>query len=110
MLDLRLYMAQRISAMVMIPLTVGHLAVIVYAIEGGLTTAEILGRTQGSVFWVLFYGSFVRAVSVHAAIGVRVIAHEWLRMKGAWLSALTWTVCLVLLVMGARAVIAVTWI
>ena len=110
MLDLRLYMAQRISAMVMIPLTVGHLAVIVYAIEGGLTTAEILGRTQGSVFWFLFYGSFVLAVSVHAAIGVRVIAHEWLRMKGAWLSAFTWTVCLVLLVMGARAVIAVTWI
>ena len=110
MLDLRLYMAQRISAMVMIPLTVGHLAVIVYAIEGGLTTAEILGRTQGSVFWFLFYGSFVLAVSVHAAIGVRVIAHEWLRMKGAWLSALTWTVYLVLLVMGARAVIAVTWI
>lgn len=110
MLDLRLYMAQRISAMVMIPLTVGHLAVIVYAIEGGLTTAEILGRTQGSVFWFLFYGSFVLAVSVHAAIGVRVIAHEWLRMKDAWLSALTWTVYLVLLVMGARAVIAVTWI
>lgn len=110
MLDLRLYMAQRITAMVMIPLTIGHLAVIIYAIQGGLTTAEILGRTQGSVFWFLFYGTFVLAVSVHAAIGLRVIAHEWLRLKGVWLSVLTWTVCLVLLVMGARAVLAVTWL
>ena len=36
MLDLRLYMAQRLSAMVMAPLVLGHLAVMVYAIQGGL--------------------------------------------------------------------------
>ncbi|MGB0308686.1 MAG: succinate dehydrogenase, partial [Paracoccaceae bacterium] len=78
MLDLKLYMAQRISAMIMGPLVLGHLAVMIYAIQGGLSSAEILSRTQGSIFWFVFYGTFVIAVSVHAAIGMRVIMHEWL--------------------------------
>ncbi len=108
MLDLKLYMAQRISAMIMAPLVLGHIAVMIYAVQGGLSTAEILGRTQGSAFWFLFYGTFVIAVSVHIAIGLRVIAHEWLRLTGFWLSTLTWVICLVLLCMGARAVMAVT--
>ena len=101
-------MVQRISAMVMAPFVLVHIAVMIYAIQGGLSTAEILSRTQGSVFWFLFYGIFVLAVSVHAAIGLRVIVHEWLRVRGFALSLLSWGVCLVLLVMGARAVMAVT--
>jgi len=48
MLNLRLYMLQRITALLMAPLVIGHLAVMIYAIQGGLSTAEILGRTQGS--------------------------------------------------------------
>ncbi|HKL56006.1 MAG: succinate dehydrogenase [Roseovarius sp.] len=108
MLDFRLYMAQRLTALIMAPLVLGHIAVMIYAIQGGLTSAEILGRTQGSVFWLLFYGLFVLAVSVHAAIGIRVIVHEWAGLKGAALSALTWATGLGLLAMGARAVWAVT--
>lgn len=108
MLDLRLYMAQRISAMVMAPLVLTHIAVMIYAIQDGLSASEILSRTQGSVFWFLFYGLFVVAVSVHAAIGVRVIVHELfgLREWGLWL--LTWGFGLLALFMGARAVSAVT--
>ncbi len=108
MLDLKLYMAQRISAMVMGPLVLGHLAVMIYAIQGGLSSAEILSRTQGSIFWFVFYGTFVIAVSVHAAIGMRVIMHEWLGLKGAALPLLTGSLCLILLFMGGRAVMAVT--
>ena len=108
MLDLKLYMAQRISAMIMGPLVLGHLAVMIYAIQGGLSSAEILSRTQGSIFWFIFYGTFVIAVSVHAAIGMRVIMHEWLGLKGAALPLLTWSLCLILLFMGARAVMTVT--
>ena len=74
MLDIRLYMAQRLSALIMVPLVIGHIAVMIYAVQGGLTVAEILARTQGSVAWFLFYGSFVVAASVHGAIGVRVIS------------------------------------
>lgn len=108
MLNLRLYMAQRLSAMVMAPLVLGHIAVMVYAIQGGLSTAEILGRTQGSIFWFLFYGSFVAAVSIHAAIGLRVILHETTGLRGRGLEAFTYGTGIVLLIMGARALLAVT--
>lgn len=108
MLDVRLYMLQRITALIMAPLTIGHIAVMIYAIQGGLTAAEILGRTQGSVLWFLFYGTFVIAVSVHAAIGLRVIAAETLKLGGFALSTLTWSLCLIFLFMGVRAVMAVT--
>lgn len=108
MLTIGLYMAQRLSAMVMAPLVLGHIAVMIYAIQGGLSTSEILGRTQGSVLWFLFYGSFVIAVSIHAAIGLRVICHEMLGLRARWLDIFTWAIAIILLSMGARAVMAVT--
>ncbi|MEO9517337.1 MAG: succinate dehydrogenase [Paracoccaceae bacterium] len=104
-----LYMAQRLSALVMAPLVVGHLAVMIYAIQGGLSAAEILGRTQGSILWFLFYGTFVVAVSIHGAIGLRTIAHEWGGLKGRSLDALMWIAGVGLFVLGARAVWAVTF-
>ena len=55
MLNLHLYMAQRLTALIMAPLTIGHLAVMIYAVQGGLNVAEILARTQGSLAWFLFY-------------------------------------------------------
>jgi len=108
MLDLRLYMLQRISALFMVPLTLGHIAVMIYAVQGGLTTAEILSRTQGSMFWFLFYGLFVVAVSVHAAIGLRVIFYETTGIKGGVLTLFMWLVFLLLMVLGWRAVLAVS--
>lgn len=108
MLDVRLYMLQRITALIMAPLTLGHIAVMIYAVQGGLSAAEILARTQASVFWFLFYGSFVVAVSIHAAIGVRVIVHETLAIKGRPLTLLTWAIALGLLALGLKAVLAVT--
>jgi len=102
------YMAQRVSAMVMAPLVLGHIAVMIYAIQGGLSTAEILDRTRGSLAWFAFYGSFVVAVSVHASIGLRVVVGETLKLRGVMLDLLTWGAMFVLLFMGARAVSAVT--
>jgi len=109
MLSLKLYMAQRITALLMAPFVLVHLAVMIYAIQGGLSAAEILGRTQGSVAWFLFYGSFVLAVSVHGAIGLRTIAYEWSGLKGQWLELFMWTAGVGLLGLGARAVWAVTF-
>ena len=103
----RLYLAQRISALVMAPLVLVHLVVIVYAIRNGLDAAEILSRTRGSFLWGTVYGLFVVAVSVHAAIGLRTIVHEWLKVDGAALQVFTWIVGSGLLLLGARAVIAV---
>lgn len=109
MLDLRLYMLQRLSALIMVPLTLGHIAVMIYAVQGGLTAEEILGRTQGSLFWFLFYGTFVLAVSLHAAVGLRVIVHETFGLRGTALVGLTWSIGLLLLGLGTQALVAVTW-
>lgn len=109
MISLRLYMFQRISALLMAPFVIGHLAVMIYAIQGGLSAGEILGRTQGSLLWFLFYGGFVCAVSVHGAIGLRTVAYEWGGLKGPFLEAFMWVVGVGLFVMGARAVWAVTF-
>lgn len=106
-MEFRLYLLQRLTALIMAPLVIGHIAVMIYAVQGGLSAAEILGRTQGSLFWAAFYGLFVLAVSIHAAIGIRVITQEWLRLEGAALHALTWLVGLGLLALGGRAVFAV---
>jgi len=108
MLDIRLYFLQRVTALIMAPLVVGHIAVMIYAVQGGLSTAEILSRTQGSVWWMLFYGLFVIAVSIHAAIGLRVVVHEWLGIRGVLLSLFSVVVFFGLLAVGLQAVMAVT--
>ncbi len=109
MLTARLYMLQRLTALIMLPLVVVHLVVMIYVIQGGLTVGEILARTQGSVAWFLFYGLFVLAVSVHGAIGLRVIVHETLQLPPKVLSMVTWGVATLLAILGARAVWAVTF-
>lgn len=103
-----LYMAQRLSALVMAPFVLGHLAVMIYAIQGGLSAAEILSRTQGSVFWALFYGGFVIAVSIHGAIGLRGILLETGRFSDRGLDIAALAIGAVLLGMGLNAVYAVT--
>ena len=108
MLGLRLYMLQRLSALIMAPLVLGHIAVMIYAVQGGLSASEILSRTQGSVAWAMFYGIFVVAVSVHAAIGLRVIIREYLGLKGRSLDVLTGAIGLLLFALGINAVYAVT--
>lgn len=108
MLSFRLYMLQRLSALIMAPLVFGHIAVMIYAIQGGLSAEEILGRTQGSVGWGLFYGLFVIAVSIHAGIGVSVIAAEWLKLNKASQHAIMASTMLAFLALGFWAVIGVT--
>lgn len=107
MLNTRLYLAQRLSALIMVPLVLGHIAVMVYAVQGGLDAAEILSRTRGNPLWAVFYGLFVIAVSVHAAIGLRAVVHESFKLKGTALDGLTIAIGLALFVLGTRAVFAV---
>ena len=107
MLELRLYIAQRVSAAIIAPLVLIHLGMMIYAIQGGLDAAEILARTRGSWLWAANYGLFVIAVAVHAAIGLRNVLREWLSLRGAVLGAVVWFSFALLLVMGLRAVVAV---
>jgi len=105
--NVRLYLLQRATALVMVPLIVGHLAIIFYATRQGLTAADILGRTRGSLGWALYYVAFVLAASVHGAIGVRGIAMEWGGLWGRALDLMMWAFGIVLAGLGLRAVYAV---
>lgn len=102
-----LWVAQRVTAAILAVCVVVHLATIIYAVQGGLTAAEILGRTRGSAGWLAFYSVFVVAAAIHAPIGLRPVLGEWLKWRG-----ISREVCLVffaytLLWFGAQAVLAV---
>jgi fumarate reductase subunit C len=77
-----LWIAQRASAVVLAFCVAIHLATIIYAVQGGLSAAEILGRTRGNTGWFAFYSLFVLAVTVHAPIGLRAVLAEWLGWRG----------------------------
>jgi len=102
-----LFVAQRLSALLLGPLVLVHLAVILYAVRNGLTAGEILGRTHGSAGWALFYGLFVVAAAVHAPIGVRNILSEWTPLSQRSADVLAVLFGAFLFVLGARAVYAV---
>lgn len=110
-MNVRRFLAQRITATILAPLILCHLIVIVYATQKGLSAADILGRTKGSLAWALFYGLFVVAAAVHAGIGLRAIAHEWgpraIARSPRVLDALMWGSGLLLGGLGLRAVYAV---
>jgi len=105
--NVRLYILQRGSAALMVPLVLLHLGVIFYASARGLSAADIFARTRGSLFWGSFYAAFVVAAATHAAIGVRSIAAEWTSLRGAALEVLMWSFGLLLAALGFIAVAAV---
>jgi fumarate reductase subunit C len=105
--ETRLWIAQRASAGVLALCVVVHLIVIIYAMRGGLSAAEILGRTRGNAGWLAFYGVFVLAAAVHAPIGLRAICGEWLGWRGRSLSVAVHLLAVALAVLGLRAVWAV---
>jgi fumarate reductase subunit C len=102
-----LWIAQRASAALLALCVLVHLATIVYAVQGGLSAAEILGRTRGNAGWLAFYSVFVLAVAVHAPIGLRAICIEWLKWRGAARDAVLLLLGLGLAWMGMRAVVSV---
>jgi fumarate reductase subunit C len=106
-METRLFVLQRFSAMLLAPLVLAHLGLILYAVRGGLTAEEILGRTQGSIGWALFYGLFVLAAAVHAPIGIRNVLREWTAWRGASLDGAMLVLAAILMATGLRAVWAV---
>ncbi len=106
-MERQLYILQRATAAIMAPFVMIHLAVIFYALGGGLTAAEILGRTRGEPGWALFYGLFVLALAIHAPIGLRAVLREWTPWRGPSLGIALLAFGLLLLALGLRAVAAV---
>jgi fumarate reductase subunit C len=102
-----LFLAQRASAMVLAFAVTVHLATILYAVRGGLTAGEILGRTRGNGWFLAFYVLFVLAVSVHAPIGLRNVIREWTPWRSRSLDLAVVIVALALLELGLRSAWAV---
>ena len=107
MMERRLFVLQRLTALALAPLVLVHLGLVLVAVRGGLTAAEILSRTQGSAGWALFYGLFVVVVAIHAPIGVRNVLREWTGLARGAADWLALGFGLLLLGVGMRAVWAV---
>lgn len=101
------YLLQRASAAVMAPLVLVHLAVIVYAVQGGLSAEEILARTRGSPGWAAFYSVFVLAAALHAGIGLQTVLREWGGLERDRAATVAHLFMALLVVLGLRAVQAV---
>jgi fumarate reductase subunit C len=104
MSDSTIYTLQRITAIILAGLVAIHLALIIYAIDGGMTAGEILSRTRASLFWPMFYGVFVIAITIHAPLGLRNILLELTKINHRPVNALSLAFALMLLLLGARAV------
>ena len=102
-----LWIAQRASAAVLAVCVIVHLAMIIYAVQGGLTAAEILERTRGNAGWLAFYSVFVLAVTLHAPIGLRSVFAEWLGWRGRSRDVALALFALLLAWMGMRAALGV---
>jgi fumarate reductase subunit C len=105
--DTFLWMAQRASAAVLALCVVVHLVTIIYAVRGGLTSAEIFARTKGNAGWFAFYAVFVFAAAVHAPIGLRPVLTEWFGWRGRSRDAFAALFGVLLAGMGLRAVLMV---
>lgn len=108
-LDSRLWLLQRVSAIVLALCVLIHLATIIYAVRSGVSAAAILGRLRGSTAWLAFYVIFVVAVAIHAPIGLRAVAVEWLQWRGRFLNAATFFLGALLLALGLRALAGLFW-
>jgi fumarate reductase subunit C len=106
-MNVRLYIWQRATAALMLPLVLVHVALIFYAMRRGLTATDILARTRGSIAWASFYGVFVVAAAIHASIGVRNVVAEWSRLKDRGAGIVAVILGALLLILGLRAVVAV---
>ena len=101
------WLLQRASAAVLALCVIVHLFTIVYAVQGGLSAAEILGRTRGNAAWFAFYSLFVLAVAVHVPIGLRSVCTEWLRWRGRSRDFVLVLFAALLAWSGMRAVLAI---
>jgi fumarate reductase subunit C len=106
-MTMRAYLWQRATAALMVPLVLLHIAIIFYATRRGMTAADILSRTHGSILWASYYGLFVAAASIHASIGVRNVLTEWSPLNDRRAGGVAIVFGVLLAALGARAVFAV---
>ena len=97
----------RITSMLLAVCVLVHLATIIYAVRGGLSAADILGRTRGSLPVAAFYAVFVLSCAVHVPIGLATVVEEWSVAGPRVARLVSWAAALLITVLGLRAVYAV---
>lgn len=100
----RVWLAQRLSAMVLAGAVTVHLGGIILAVRGGLSAAEIIARVGGNGGMALFYGVFVLAAAVHAPIGLRTVLLEMTALKPRIIDGIAGAFGATMLILGLRAV------
>lgn len=102
-----LFVAQRVTAMLLALAVTVHLVTILYAVRTGVTAGQILERTRDNVWFLAFYLLFVGAIAIHAPIGLRNVIREWTSWRGWTLDVVLVFVAIGLLLLGVRAALAV---
>ena len=105
--EAKLWYWQRISAMVLALCVIVHIGVMIHAVRGGLSAAEILGRTRGNLGFAAFYAVFVLACVVHVPIGLTRVCEEWLGMNRFLAVTTAKLATITILFLGLRAVFGV---
>jgi fumarate reductase subunit C len=99
-----LWLAQRVSALVLAFCIVVHITTMIIAMQGGVSTAEIAGRVGGSFIWLGFYSVFIAAVSIHAPVGLRAVLLEVTTLSENRVGLLTMLFGLFVCTLGLRTV------
>ena len=98
------FLLQRATAAVLALCVVVHLATIIYAVRQGLSAAAIVSRMHANLAWPAFYAIFVAAAAIHAPLGLRAVADEWLGLRGRATDIALGVLAFVLLAGGLYAV------
>ncbi|MBL8385910.1 MAG: succinate dehydrogenase [Burkholderiales bacterium] len=105
--EAKLWFWQRASAVVLAVCVLVHIGVMIYAVRGGLSAAEILGRTRGSLGFAAFYTVFVLGCVVHVPIGLARVCEEWLGLNRFLAVTVAKLATVAILFLGLRAVYGV---
>jgi succinate dehydrogenase subunit C len=98
------FLLQRTTAAALALCVVVHLVTIIYAVRQGLSAEAIVARIRANSAWPVFYAVFVVAAAIHAPLGLRAIADEWLRLRGRGIDVALGVFALGLLAGGLYAV------
>ncbi|QCY09556.1 succinate dehydrogenase [Pseudomonas sp. MPC6] len=103
-IEFKLWLLHRVSAMLLGLFVVIHIVGMIIAIQGGLSSAEILQRTSENYVMGVFYSVFTIAAAVHSSIGLRTVAFEVLGWRGAIVNRVLTVFFLMLCVTGISAI------
>ena len=99
------WLAQRLSAVVLAICSIVHIGGIIVAVQHGLTTVEITNRVGANIGWFLFYSIFIISAAIHAPLGLRNILSEMTEISNEIVNIFSLVFCLIILLLGLKT----TW-